>query len=93
MIEVIQLLAQGDVAITSLYTYGPMGLVLGWFMLRGEKVIIEIRSLRQCIEGLTRAILVEFVTRDDVGEHVKTYARSEIERMDLESRVAKLEKR
>jgi hypothetical protein len=80
------LLAQvADVATANaplLYTYGPMGIVLGWFMLRGEKLIVEIRSLSSRIDSLTRALLVDTIDRDTCGEHAKQFARDSIAQID-----------
>lgn len=65
-----------------LYTYGPMGIVLAWFMWRGEKIVTEIRSLAHRIDGLTKALLVDMVERETCGLHVKRYAKEEIAKID-----------
>lgn len=73
-------LATANVAV--LYTYGPMGVILGWFMLRGEKLIVEIRSLSSRIDSLTRALLVDIIDRETCGEHAKQFARESIAQID-----------
>lgn len=65
-----------------LLTYGPMGIILGWFMIRGEKLVIEIRGLSHRIDGLTRALLMDLVSRDSVGIQTKAQARAEIAKID-----------
>lgn len=61
-----------------LLTYGPMGVVLAWFMWRGEKLGGEIRSLAHRIDGLTRAMLMDMISRDNVGPATKAQAKAEI---------------
>ena len=61
-----------------LLTYGPMGVVLAWFMWRGEKLGGEIRSLAHRIDGLTRALLMDMISRDSVGPATKAQAKAEI---------------
>lgn len=65
-----------------LLAYGPMGVILAWFMVRGEKLVIEIRSLSHRIDGLTRALLMDLVSRDSVGIQTKAQARAEIAKID-----------
>ena len=66
----------------ALYTYGPMGIVLAWFMWRGEKVVTELRSLAHRIDGLTKALLVDMADRESCGIQTKKYAREEIAKID-----------
>ena len=65
-----------------LLTYGPMGVVLAWFMWRGEKLGGEIRSLAHRIDGLTRALLMDMVSRDNVGPTTKAAAQAEIAKIE-----------
>ncbi len=65
-----------------LLTYGPMGVILMWFMIRGEKLVVEIRGLSHRIDGLTRALLMDLVSRDSVGVQTKAQARAEIAKID-----------
>jgi hypothetical protein len=65
-----------------LISYGPMGVILGWFMLRAEKLVVEIRSLSHRIDGLTKALLMDLVSRDSVGIQTKTQARAEIAKIE-----------
>lgn len=65
-----------------LLAYGPMGVILAWFMLRGEKLVVEIRGLSHRIDGLTRALLMDLVSRDSVGIQTKVQARAEIAKIE-----------
>lgn len=65
-----------------LLTYGPMGAILLWFMARGEKLVSEIRSLSHRIDGLTRALLMDMVSRDNVGPATKAQAQQEIAKIE-----------
>lgn len=65
-----------------LLTYGPMGAILAWFMLRGEKLVGEIRGLSHRIDGLTRALLMDLVNRDSTGPQTKAAARAEIAKIE-----------
>jgi hypothetical protein len=86
---VVQTLAQIASDNTSvLLTYGPLGVICAWFMLRAEKVFTELRSLSHRIDGLTRALLADMVERDSVGIQTKKYARAEIAK--IEARLPKI---
>lgn len=67
--------------------YGLLGAVLAWFMFHGSKLAGEIRSLAHRIDGLTKAMLMDMVNRDNVGFHTKQAARDSIAR--IEAREAK----
>lgn len=58
-----------------LYAYGPMGIMLGWFMWRGEKLMGEIRMLSHRIDGLTKALLMDMISRDTAGPHTRQQAQ------------------
>lgn len=62
--------------------YGPMGVMLLWFMARGEKLVGEIRSLSHRIDGLTRALLMDMVNRDNVGPATRAAAQAEITKIE-----------
>lgn len=79
------LLAQLTDAQPVLFTYGPMGVVLGWFMWRGEKLAIKIVDLSHRIDGLTKALLVDMVERESAGTHVRQYAEETIRKIDARS--------
>lgn len=49
-----------------------MGIIICWFMFRGEAVLKEIRSLSNRIDGLTKAMLVDVLSRDNSGAHTQT---------------------
>ena len=59
-----------------------MGLMLAWFMLRGEKLASKVADLAHRIDGLTKALLVDMIDRDTVGPHVKAYAKETIAKID-----------
>ncbi len=65
-----------------LLTYGPMGALLLWFMFRGEKLVGEIRGLAHRIDGLTRALLMDMISRDSVGSATKAAAQAEIAKIE-----------
>lgn len=65
-----------------LLSYGPLGIMCAWLMTRGEKVFSEIRGLGHRIDGLTRAMLMDMVQRDNVGKVAKEYARGAIAKID-----------
>ena len=82
-----------DNAVPVLFTYGPIGVVLAWFMLRGEKlvtrigafevtIILKLGDLAHRVDGLTKALLVDMIERESAGEHTKQYAREAIARID-----------
>lgn len=60
---------------TALLSYGPLGIITAWFMWRGEKLGGEIRTLGGRIETMTRAMLVDVISRESTGVHAKQQAR------------------
>ena len=70
-----------------LLTYGPMGIILAWFMWRGERMTDKLADLAHRIDGLTKALLVDMVERESSGDATKRFARDAIARID--SRIAK----
>jgi len=67
---------------SGLLTYGPMGIMCAWLMLRAEKIFGDIRSLSHRIDGLTRALLMDLVSRDTIGPATKEQARQEIAKIE-----------
>jgi len=65
-----------------LLTYGPMGVLLLWFMYRDGKIVPEIRSLSHRIDGLTRALLMDMVNRDSTGPATRAAAQAEIAKIE-----------
>lgn len=79
------ILAQGSPELTlgnGLLVYGPMGLVLAWFMLRGEAVVKEIRGLGHRIDGLTKALLVDVLSREHAGSKTREAAREMLDKIE-----------
>lgn len=66
----------------TLLAYGPLGIICGWFMWRGEKVVSEIAGLAHRIDGLTKALLVDMANRETCGVQTKAYAREAIAKID-----------
>lgn len=71
--------------------YGPMGIMLGWFMWRGEKLVAKISDLAHRMDGLTKALLVDMVEKNHISDATKKYANETISKIDARSRKAKSE--
>jgi hypothetical protein len=78
----LAILAQLQDSAPALYTYGPMGVILAWFMWRGEKLSTEVRSLAHRIDGLTRALLVDMMNRETTGPTARRYAAEAIAQIE-----------
>ncbi len=72
--------------VSILLTYGPLGIILAWFMLRAEqkleRIPQELRTLGHRLDGLTRALLADVISRDEGDHKAKDIAQkmlSEIE--------------
>lgn len=65
-----------------LIAYGPMGVMLAWFMLRFEKMIDAFKTLSHRIDGITRAMLLDVASRDGVGNHTKNLANEMLARIE-----------
>jgi len=79
------ILAQVDgvaAAAPSLYSYGPLGIMCGWFMLRGEALIKEVRSYGHKIDGLRLALLASAAASDSAGPNLRKMCEEEITRIN-----------
>lgn len=79
MIALAQITSEG---MGALVNYGPMGILLLWFMYRDGKIVPEIRSLSHRIDGLTRALLMDLVSRDTTGPATRAAAQQEIAKIE-----------
>lgn len=71
-----------------LMAFGPLGIICCWFMWRGEKVASRIGDLAHRIDGLTKALLVDMVNRENVGPQTKHYASEAIAKIDARTKKA-----
>ena len=78
-------IAQTALDLTAAYpvllAYGPMGVFCMYFMWRGEKLIVEIRTLGHRFKGLEMALLMEAVSRENCPQIIKHYANGELDKM------------
>ena len=58
------------------------GIVIGWFMWFTEKLRNELRSLTHRIDGLTRALLMDMVNRDNIGQQTREMCQQEIAKIE-----------
>ena len=65
-----------------LFAYGPMGVMLAWFMLRGEKLIKEVRDFGHKIDGLRLALLANTISNANPPEALPRFCDAEIARVD-----------
>ncbi len=65
-----------------LAAYGLTGLVLAWMMWFIEKLRGDLKVLAHRIDGLTRALLLDLVSRDNVGAHSKAMAHAELAKVE-----------
>lgn len=65
--------------------YGLAGLVIAWFMYFTEKLRVELKGLAHRIDGLTRALLMDLMSRDTTGPHAKAMASEELRRLEARS--------
>ncbi len=66
--------------------YGPMGIMLAWFMLRSEKAM---NTLSHRIDGMTRAMLVDTLSRENVGSSSRKLAEEMLSNIENRSRPQK----
>lgn len=67
---------------TVLFAYGPMGVMLAWFMFRAEAVRMDLKDVAHRVDGLTKALLVDMVERESSGDAAKRFAREAIAKID-----------
>lgn len=72
---------------SGLYVYGPMGIILTWFMWRyesrNEGLRKDIRVLSHRIDGMSKALLVDVISRDTKGGAAKKFAEDMLSRMEI----------
>lgn len=71
-----------QVFMNALITYGPMGLMLAWLLMRGERkmemIVDRLDRLSHRINGITKAMLMDVVSREN---HHNEKARELAQRM------------
>ena len=76
--------------LNALITYGPMGLMLAWVLMRGEKkldqVVERIDRLAHRINGITKAMLVDVISRDHYNGAAKEAAQRMLSEMEASQR-------
>ena len=83
-----QLIAQFSPEVTPmtlLVAYGPMGVMLAWFMWRFETMIKAFRRLSHQIEGMTKAMLVDVMSRPSTSAPTRKVATDLLAEMELRS--------
>lgn len=68
-----------------LATFGLAGLVIGWMMIFIDKLRSELRTLSHRIDGMTRALLIDLISRDSIGPLAKQMAREELAKIEARS--------
>ena len=72
-------------ASSPLYTYGPLGVFCAYFMWRGEGFGREIRTLSHRIDGLTRAMLVDALSRENIGPMARKFAQEMLAKIESDA--------
>lgn len=62
-----------------LVQYGPLGLILAWFMLRMEPAML---AMRRAVDRLTRAYLLDVVSRPGASPAVKKLATDALQELN-----------
>lgn len=72
-----------------LFAYGPMGIMLAWFALRAEtridRVIDRLDYLGHKINGMTRAMLAEIISRENHDSQARKIAEEMLRQNDADS--------
>lgn len=79
------LMAQAAIEANPLASLGIAGVVIGWMMWFFDKLRQEIKGLAHRIDGLTRALLMDLVSRDTTGPHAREMAREELSKIESRS--------
>lgn len=68
-----------------LVAYGPMGIVLAWFLIRFERLPKAFATLSHRIDGLTRAMLLDVASRENCGNGSKRIANEMLAKIEARS--------
>jgi hypothetical protein len=74
--------AQASVEANPLAAYGLSGIVIAWLFWFFDKLRQEIKLLAHRIDGLTRAMLMDLMSRDSTGPHARELARQELDKIE-----------
>lgn len=89
------MISQFSDAAPVLLTYGPLGVMVCWFMLKGDQFVTkfgtQIADLAHRVDGLTKALLMDMLERDSSGHNTKRIASEAIAKID--ARAARDDKR
>lgn len=69
---------------TILFAYGPMGVFCAFFMWLSPKMLGEIRNLSHRIDGMTKAMLADLISRDNSGPHTQKFAREMLAKLEAD---------
>ncbi len=67
---------------TLIVAYGPMGIMLAWFMWRFEAMVKAFRGLSHTIDGMTKAMLVEVMSRPGSTNAARQTASEMLSKME-----------
>lgn len=81
----MHLLAQA-VAENPLAAYGLTGSVIAALLYFINGFRTDLKDLAHRLDGLTRALLVDMIERDSIGEKTKAYCRDAIAKIDARNR-------
>lgn len=65
----------------ALLAYGPMGVIMLWFMSRFEVLIKEVRNYGHKIDGLRLALLAQAAASETANPNVRRLAEEEMARI------------
>lgn len=75
--SIIAQAAAGEVnAGTAMVVYGPMGIFCGWFMLRVEKLINKVSGLGHRLDGMSKSLMVDVLSRESSGPTARAMAQA-----------------
>lgn len=80
--NLLAVIAQVAAESPALYAYGPMGVILLWFMSRFEVLIKEVRNYGHKIDGLRLALLAQAASSDTANPNVRKLCEEEIARIN-----------
>jgi len=65
-----------------LFQYGLAGVIIAWFMFEHKSFGKDIRTLSHRIDGLTRAMLVDALSRENIGPMARKFAQEMLAKIE-----------
>lgn len=81
-----------DAILPTILAYGPLGVICWWLLIKNDakmdRVSTELRTVGHKIDGLTRALLADVISRETTGDKARGIAHKMLTDMEIQQGAA-----